>query len=174
MAWQDEFLPSGTEVDVFDTDNKKIGTGRLVSDYNPDAEDWAVPEILMEDGSTVLGCDCWWVPTSATKEVHDKYGIQEYTVNVGVKGYEDLSLNVTVLAKDPDDALTKACAQEQRYQDDDPYLLLVKVGEGSSVFCTYPSLQDGLRHVKTVVGGRWYLVERDAKDEGAVIKSWAE
>lgn len=103
--------------------------------------------------------------------------LNDYAVNVTVKGYDGLMMEVNVIAKDPDDALSQACGIEPRYQDDDPYVLLVMIGEDdSSVFCTYPNLDEATKHIQTLRGGRWMLVQRDTEDEGegTIIKTWED
>lgn len=182
--WTDKPWAAGTQVEVFDLDNKKIGVGTLVKDYVPITDrdedydiDANMPEIRMEDGRVILGCDCWWIPVEVTEQVKTELGVKDYAVNVTVKGYDGLTMEVNVLAKDPDDALAQACAVEPRYQDEDPYILLVLVGEDdSSVFCTYPNLNEATKHIGTLRGGRWMLVQRDfeEKGEGTVIKSWED
>lgn len=96
--------------------------------------------------------------------------IKEYKVNVRVQGY-DLSMDVKVPARDPDEAFELACGREFRYQDDDPYCLLVVNNEGeSSVLCTYETLKEGTDHCEMITSGSWFLVKKD-RDGGIVIKS---
>ena len=98
-----------------------------------------------------------------------------FKVNVHVQGY-DMNMNVKVFAKSEQEAIQLACSKEQRYQDDDPYLLLVEVGKASSVLCTYADLIEALEHVENITSGRWRLLQRDPDDkgEGVVIKSWED
>jgi hypothetical protein len=173
--WRDKVWASETEVGVYSLDNQKLGVGNLVNIYDPESDD--IPEIRMSDGSIVLGCDCWWIPVEVCRNEMSQLGVNEYTVRVRAKGYDGLTLDVHVLAKDPDDALVRACGVEPRYQDTDPYVLLVLVGEEeSSVFCTYPNLDEATKHIDTIRDGRWMLVQRDFHDkgEGNVIKSWED
>jgi hypothetical protein len=133
-----------------------------------------MPEIQMEDGTVIRGCDCFWLPVEVAEDI--KKNSKEYTINVKVKGYGGLAMNVKVLAKNPDDATHLACSQEQRYQDDDPYVLIVYVNDNddTSVFCTYQTLDEGLDHIKTITAGRWVLAQRDEEGEGAVLKTWED
>ena len=97
--------------------------------------------------------------------------LQEYTINVAVQGY-NLSLDIKVQAKNNDDACSLACAKEFRYQDGDPYCLLVFVNDmESSVLCTYPTLQEALEHCETITEGNWCLVFKESDGEGTIIKS---
>jgi hypothetical protein len=53
----------------------------------------------------------------------------------------------------------------------------VFIGEDdSSVFCTYPNLNEAVKHIKTIRGGRWALVRRDMEDdgEGTIIRTWED
>jgi hypothetical protein len=179
--WTEKFWTSGTEVEVFNNNNTPIGTGVLLSDYNPlNEDDQSAPEIQLEDGKVLSGTECFWIPSEVAKEVRDKLAekqIKDYAVNVDVEGYDGFKLEVNVFAENPDDAVSLACAVEPRYQDDDPFLLLVFIGEDdSSVFCTYPNLNEAVKHIKTIRGGRWALVRRDMEDdgEGTIIRTWED
>lgn len=100
--------------------------------------------------------------------------LNEYTVNVKVQGY-GLCLNMKIPAKDPDEALNLACGHEFRYQDEDPYVLLVDCDDygDASALCTYETLEEAILHCGTITEGRWMLVQRDfGEDGGTVIKSY--
>ncbi len=106
----------------------------------------------------------------------DLKGLQEFNIEVTAKNYDDFAVEVTVLAHNEEEARIKACAQEPRWLNEDPFVLMVEVGEESTVFCTYESEEAALAHVKRIRGGRWYLVHRDTGEAGVgvVIQSWRD
>jgi crotonobetainyl-CoA:carnitine CoA-transferase CaiB-like acyl-CoA transferase len=94
--------------------------------------------------------------------------LDEYTINVRVQGYNGLSMNVKVPAKDPDEAFDLACSKEFRYQDEDLYVLMALTDdENWSALCTYQTLKEAMEHVVTLTSGVWLLVQKDSDDEGA-------
>ena len=96
---------------------------------------------------------------------------QEYTINVRVRGYADLTINMKVLAKDADDAFMLACGKEFRFQDSDKYVLVAMADDYDySALCTYETLEEAMVHVGTITSGEWLLVQRDDEGESIVIK----
>ena len=92
IDWKKRQYPAGTPVRVFESDGKTlIGEGVLVKDFTsvlesnpPDAplidledldavaeclEGFDIPEIKMDDGSVIQGCDCWWIPVEEVDDV---------------------------------------------------------------------------------------------------------
>lgn len=59
---------AGAEVLVMNLDFDLIGFGHLLYDYDPNDDDTPMPEIVMPDGKILLGCDCWWIPSSELAE----------------------------------------------------------------------------------------------------------
>lgn len=94
----------------------------------------------------------------------EPYEIKEYSLNLDVQGYKNLSLIVKIPAKDPDEAISLACSHEFRYNDEDPYVLMAFADCGEySALCTYENLEEALEHIKTIISGYWLLVQRDEK-----------
>jgi hypothetical protein len=144
--------------------------------------DFDIPEIEMEDGTVILGCDCFWMPVEETDKIKKEKSLADYVVNVRAEGYHGFTMNVRVTARNPDEATALACSKEPRFNEDDPYCLVVHLNENDedtddadvSVFCTYPTLAVALSHVKTITSGRWMLIEKDYKadSEGIVLRAW--
>jgi hypothetical protein len=70
--WKKRRYESGSEVHVHDINQKYIGIGVLMCDYDIDDEDPPMPEIKMPDGSMLLGCECWWIPVEEVKNAERK------------------------------------------------------------------------------------------------------
>lgn len=175
--WADRNWEAGTEVEVFDLENKFINFGVLCNMYSPDFSfDDSVVNIQLKDGSVVNSSECHWLPSVVAHEVReklDKKELKDYAINVDVKNFGGLRLEVNVVAENPDDAVAKATEIDPHYDDNDPYCLLVLVGEEFSIYCTYPNLNEASIHVKTIRRGIWVLVKRDKEDksEGTIIMS---
>lgn len=176
--WHEKPWGAGTRVEVYDADMNPIDLGILQNDYHPGGMSttcWEVVEknslmIELDNGGVVQACDYNWIPAEVAEAIRKGHGLQEYVVNVKLEGY-DLAMDVVVVARDNDEAVTLATSKEPRYHEEDPYMLLVLTGDDEPmVFCTYPTMADGLKHVKTITAGRWELVEK-VGTEGIVLKS---
>ncbi len=110
-----------------------------------------------------------------TNEEMKPADIDEYIINVRVQGYGDLSMDMKVPAKDPDEAFDLACGKEFRFQDDDPYVLMVVADdEELSALCTYETLEEATLHVGTITAGVWLLVKRESGEEGGTVIKTSE
>ncbi|RJQ25726.1 hypothetical protein C4577_05010 [Candidatus Parcubacteria bacterium] len=63
---------AGTEVEVFDIKMKFLGYGILLFDYDSEDEDTPMPEIKLENGEILLGCECWWIPSEEAEKIKKK------------------------------------------------------------------------------------------------------
>jgi hypothetical protein len=70
--WNSKHFPAGTRVIVFDLDNKPLGTGTMVHSYTVGSDENAMPEIVLANGKTVMGYECWWIPEEEAREVEKK------------------------------------------------------------------------------------------------------
>ncbi len=67
LGWKKPKHERGTRVKVFKTDRSYLGEGSLLTEYDSQSENNPMPEIALDNGETILGCDCWWIPISETR-----------------------------------------------------------------------------------------------------------
>ncbi len=62
--WSDEdkTWPVGTIVSVMDVDNTPLGTGQLMTEFNPSDDNSEIPRIRLNNCRVLYGHECWWVP----------------------------------------------------------------------------------------------------------------
>lgn len=63
---------AGTEVFVWDINKVPLGEGVLLYDYDANDDDNPMPEIRMDDGTLILGCDCWWMAMEEKKKADEE------------------------------------------------------------------------------------------------------
>ncbi len=86
MGWERKHWPAGTLVEVMSVDDKRLGVGKLLNDYDgaeksnemvgvdeiveaveEGIEDDSMPRIEMPDGKVIYGYECWWIPVVVTR-----------------------------------------------------------------------------------------------------------
>ena len=66
MEWKQGRYPVDTRVKVLFKD--EIYNGVLMTDYELGSMNNEMPSILLENGETVEGCACWWIPLNELGE----------------------------------------------------------------------------------------------------------
>ena len=65
IDWVHKLWPPGTRVYVTDIHDKYLGEGRLLYPYggtDDERDQQPMPEIKLDDGGLIQGCECWWLP----------------------------------------------------------------------------------------------------------------
>lgn len=173
--WHSKSWKKGTRVEVYDADMNKLGNGKLINDYIPPEEDvtWDeisdklndVTKIEMDNGDIIEGWDCWWIPVEITKQNK----LNEYTINIAAKGFDNFSMEVKVYGTDLDEAVAKACL-EPRYNKEDPYVLMAESEGELEIYCSFAKMNDALKYCETITSGKWVLVEKIDNANGVILK----
>ena len=60
-AWKQRAYPAGTRITGFDLDGNRIH-GELLTAYDLDSNKNQIPRIRLDNGKTISGYECWWIP----------------------------------------------------------------------------------------------------------------
>ena len=65
--WTHEEWPAGTRVEVKDIHDEYLGEGKLLYAWGGrDCE--GMPEIALDNGRILQGCECWWIPLMVVED----------------------------------------------------------------------------------------------------------
>lgn len=94
---------------------------------------------------------------------------KQYEIVCGSKNLPGFRWKVQVQAISEDEARTKA-ANRPRCLDEDPYCLVVQVGDELVKFRSWPTQAEAYADLGNIVTGKWALLRNDSKVSGMVLE----